>query len=669
MSKFQVNEIAMAYSSGMNLRGLVKEVLTEDRYKVLLGDGTVDILYEFNLRKLRAAGLFGLYDYVRINDQEVVRNGQEGRVVGVDYNGFNMVYRVKFPDGDSYRYNEPSLLLSRFYENRPEIKADDEIKVANSRYDFLYEKRLVVKEVVGNVLIVEYKDKIRFLYKHEVVLAGALLFKPNDMVRVRDFSGNGVERDFIGMINGAPDYRDSMFPLTVDGHSCGFYEHQMEKLTDEQVWKVNNHVNFHGTRGKILSTNFESNEVTFMISGGLAMTKPMADLIPLRYIEDDTAGLVERMCEQSHVMTPINKLIFLYGYGFVCEDYANSHSRICADCGTRISNLQYPMRLPNGGYLCQQCSRNYATCNNCGDVHRIEELEDGLCSVCHERYTNCSRCGRLEQRDRLDEEGLCHRCQDKYIMDYYFKPNPNFFGEATNKKFLGMEWEISGGGENHYNAKKVLGGKKELYAKHDGSVRNGFEVVTHPMSINYHLNEFDWEGVMKQASALSYKGNAGNGVHVHVSRAFFGRNRDEQAEPIANLIYFVEKNWNDLLLFANRNEEEAAHWSNRYVRGGDDYSDYSPMDIYRMASCSGNRYRTINLCNEQTVEIRIFRSSVQWPIVKGYLQFVDVITEMSLDKDLGGNYGFKEVAEKAEAMGYRELVRLIAQRLPNAITA
>jgi len=36
------------------------------------------------------------------------------------------------------------------------------------------------------------------------------------------------------------------------------------------------------------------------------------------------------------------------------------------------------------------------------------------------------------------------------------------------------------------------------YCKHDGSLNDGFEIVTHPMTLDYHLHRMPWEELLEK---------------------------------------------------------------------------------------------------------------------------------------------------------------------------
>lgn len=46
--------------------------------------------------------------------------------------------------------------------------------------------------------------------------------------------------------------------------------------------------------------------------------------------------------------------------------------------------------------------------------------------------------------------------------------------------------------------------ERRIYIKHDGSLNDGMEIVTHPMTLDYHLNEMPWREVMSKAISFGY---------------------------------------------------------------------------------------------------------------------------------------------------------------------
>jgi hypothetical protein len=107
----------------------------------------------------------------------------------------------------------------------------------------------------------------------------------------------------------------------------------------------------------------------------------------------------------------------------------------------------------------------------------------------------------------------CDYCDDCYnnrlhefIKSYDYKPIPIFYG--SGQPHYGVELEIDCGGEYDGSAEDLneIANKsnEHLYFKHDGSLDDGFEIVSHPATLEYHLNGIPWKEVMERARKLKY---------------------------------------------------------------------------------------------------------------------------------------------------------------------
>ena len=74
---------------------------------------------------------------------------------------------------------------------------------------------------------------------------------------------------------------------------------------------------------------------------------------------------------------------------------------------------------------------------------------------------------------------------------------------------MGVELEVDIGGEYDDNASVLLNianeSEERIYCKHDSSINDGFEIVSHPMSLDYHMNEMNWSEVFAKAIAMDYR--------------------------------------------------------------------------------------------------------------------------------------------------------------------
>ncbi len=157
----------------------------------------------------------------------------------------------------------------------------------------------------------------------------------------------------------------------------------------------------------------------------------------------------------------------------MCESCFNEHTAVCECCNDRI--WQSNSRGDESITLCYDCYDDY--------------------------YTTCEDCGRVIHNDSAcyesDDSNIpyCESCYDRInntiIKSYNFKPKPIFYGEDS--MFMGVELEIDKDGECIENAETLLNianrDNEHIYCKHDGSIEDGFEIVSHPMTLDYHINK------------------------------------------------------------------------------------------------------------------------------------------------------------------------------------
>ena len=323
---------------------------------------------------------------------------------------------------------------------------------------------------------------------------------------------------------------------------------------------------------------------------------------------------------------------------------------ICEFCG-EILNENNAFEF-EGHIMCQQCKcDNVVTCSRCGKTIWISDNDGNsdipFCSSCFDMYyTHCEDCGRIISYDDAsyindEEEPYCSRCYDRitserYIHDYGYKPEPIFYGDE--KLYMGVELEIDLGGESSCSAEEILNIANfqcnHLYCKHDGSIEEGFEMVSHPMDLKYHQNEMPWQRIFDKAINLGYRSHQTStcGLHVHVSRAGLGSDYTTQEDVISRIVYFIEAHWNELLKFSRRTEYSINRWASRYGLSDNTKNTY---DKAKKDNGMG-RYVCLNLQNYNTIEFRIFRGTLKYETFIATLQLVHEICTKAIkmsDKD------------------------------------
>lgn len=226
------------------------------------------------------------------------------------------------------------------------------------------------------------------------------------------------------------------------------------------------------------------------------------------------------VCNSCGCSLPTGKLTEFDGER-MCADCLQARTVLCLDCGTRI------YRSENSG------TSEHPLCQDCHDDH----------------YTYCERCGRMIHNDAahyIDDSDYpyCRSCYeiecDRSIHEYNYKPDPIFYG--LGDRFLGVELEIDEGGEDESAANNILhaGNRsgEHIYCKHDGSLHEGFEIVSHPMTLDYHMTVMPWRAITDKARRLGYTSHQAEtcGLHIHVNRTSFGESAEEQDEAIGRTL-------------------------------------------------------------------------------------------------------------------------------------
>lgn len=324
----------------------------------------------------------------------------------------------------------------------------------------------------------------------------------------------------------------------------------------------------------------------------------------------------------------------------------------CSECGTAITESWL---ISNGDEVCEDCRLNYTECEHCDSTVAIDETthvdDRTVCNDCLDRlYVSCADCGEYVKDYRAtgtvhgeqvcpscresnysycdncyeyynDDYSYCPDCGDRdgtaggLIHSYGYSPMPRFLGEGP--LYMGFELELSTDWTD-------LRGCAELaddvagsisYLKEDSSIDCGFEFVTHPMSHTYAVESFPWPLLEKleRAGADGYN----NGLHVHVSRSAF-----KDCGHTYRWMKLLHRNKDDVQVIARRNSNEWAAWRD---------SDRQAVKDYAKGGSSYRRYSAINVQNEATFELRIFRGTTKINELRAALDLVAASVEYTRD--------------------------------------
>lgn len=365
---------------------------------------------------------------------------------------------------------------------------------------------------------------------------------------------------------------------------------------------------------------------------------------------DPTVEPVEiRRCERCNkILTSDNESSLYEGYCKECEDSLVK----CDDCNEIIDiNDSYYVESMDK-HICQSCyDDRYTTCTHCGDIvysddtTYIEDLRGYVCEDCYNDL-NCFRCNSCDcyySEEEWHDGDLCSDCSeeendDSIIQEYSTRVNyhTRMFQRTDtdnpkSKLFYGVELEVLANSVMGQSDLKTANdsaatvynilGKKNILIKHDGSLHdNGYEIVTAPMTLNRH-KEF-WEKFFSDkrgddkyyAPKLKSYNTSCCGMHVHISRKALN------LSDICKLVFFINESMNIPFV-----EFIAARSMNDYCK----IKNKGFYELNQIAkngrSYSGDRYEAVNLTNSDTVEVRIFRGTVEKVSFFKNMEFVDCL--------------------------------------------
>ena len=167
----------------------------------------------------------------------------------------------------------------------------------------------------------------------------------------------------------------------------------------------------------------------------------------------------------------------------------------------------------------------------------------------------------------------------------------------------------------------------------DGSLDNGFEIVSAPMTLAAH-KATDWTGLFAKLVEMGARAHDTDtcGLHVHVSRAALGNDDEAKRLCIAKIFELVERFQQHLSCFARR-DITASQWcqpteyghstsdgSRALRRKAATVQDRQGFDVH-----DGRRYRAVNLQNPSTIEFRLFKGTLKPDTFYATIALVDGI--------------------------------------------
>lgn len=341
------------------------------------------------------------------------------------------------------------------------------------------------------------------------------------------------------------------------------------------------------------------------------------------------------------------------------DDIINGNSMsgyyYCNNCD-RLTYVDEMTFTENDTCYCNNCSDHYFYCDDCeryfdtGCEQMIHtENDDYICSNCYyNSYVTCDECGIAVLNDEYyygedTECYYCERCWDnrprRVINNYSYKPEPIFYGNG--KWHTGTELEIENKGckDNNTIANEIIERfNNAIYCKTDGSLNRGFEIVSHPFDINtLYKNEEKVQSAMQYLINNDFRSDETStcGLHVHVSRNAFGNDTETQEKNIEKMFLFFETYKSEICSLARRNGNSYAYFNsdNKDMNNKQKKYECLSLEYIKKYKDNGDRYKVINTNNRNTIEIRIFKGTLNFKTFMATIEFVNNLVEIITTTD------------------------------------
>lgn len=228
--------------------------------------------------------------------------------------------------------------------------------------------------------------------------------------------------------------------------------------------------------------------------------------------------------------------------------------------------------------------------------------------------------------------------QFNYIPKYikHFMP-----GESEDTTLLlGVEIEVGGNNnissDNDKNSTvkkciQIMNGSDSdeenlIYSTHDSTVQIEFDTM--PCSLEFHKNKMNYREMFEYLDKEGYKGHDCEtaGLHIHANRSYLGKSRISQELVISKILYILEK-FNDEICVIARRDNDYSEFA------GEKQNEDSIVELYGKYKDKGKR-AALNLQHKDTIEFRMFKSTLKYETFILTLEFVKDIIDYAKSVDI-----------------------------------
>jgi hypothetical protein len=310
--------------------------------------------------------------------------------------------------------------------------------------------------------------------------------------------------------------------------------------------------------------------------------------------EDDPAFLMESLNESTYRFIRSNtEWVDILNDKFSCEISA------CEDCNALEFNDDGTWAYDGDRFICHHCCEHYYHYSDNRDtyVHDDDENDD-------------------DENDSII--GEYHSSSDKLGLI------PSDHDQTKNPIYLGveLEMEINGSRDRYERAETLLNaignhkGHTYCLLENDGSLNDGFEMVTGHTSLSVHRDQLSF--FKNQFAGMKSHDTRTCGLHIHICKT--GMNMSHASK----LILFINDSSNQRLVkaIARRDGSSFAQVKNKkasytWLKNAKKNSGIRNQLMY----LNDDRYEALNFKNPNTIEFRLFKGTLRYETIIACLEF------------------------------------------------
>ena len=308
------------------------------------------------------------------------------------------------------------------------------------------------------------------------------------------------------------------------------------------------------------------------------------------------------------------------------DNWNEEYVEYCGHCFDNNDNIFYceyhgqwefdenSYNVENYGRICNDAyeSGDFFTCENCYNIFHVDEM----CSTDYECF--CPDC--------YEEQGFD-------IISEYHESDFDFQMTENDTEEIGIGFELETEFDTNYMeyAREIHEECQNIHLEHDCSLRNGFEIITDPMTYNYFNEEFATivdKIVDTCENGYNYQHNSA-GFHVHTTKI--------DNMQTAKLMFLVEYFKEELKTMAKRDERQLKRWAPFYTEGIEKAEfDIDMFDkFYEMVEDDNeSRYQALNITNYHTNEFRIFKGGMDALEIKARVELCHNFAQYSMNESI-----------------------------------